>query len=83
MRPHLDEKTKRLWATTEIRALGRGGIILVHRATGIAVSTLRRALIHEPALLPKDASGTQGADANSRHKPTLLFLATWKRWWIP
>ena len=74
MRPHLDEKTKRLWATTEIRALGRGGIILVHRATGIAVSTLRRALIHEPALLPQGRIRHPGGGRKQQTQtdPTLL-----------
>jgi hypothetical protein len=44
LRPHLDEKTRRLWAATEIRAIGRGGLKLVHQATGLSQTTLRRAL---------------------------------------
>ena len=44
LRPHLNEKTRRLWAATEVRALGRGGLKLVHQATGLSQTTLHRAL---------------------------------------
>src|SRR5436190_11011335 len=33
--PNLDERQCRLWAAAEARALGRGGVTLVARATGI------------------------------------------------
>src|SRR5438067_290252 len=33
--PWLKERQTRLWAATEARALGRGGVTLVARATGI------------------------------------------------
>jgi hypothetical protein len=42
--PFLDEAGRRMWAATEARTLGRGGIATVHRATGIAKSTIRRGL---------------------------------------
>jgi transposase len=38
----LDERALRLWAAAEAVALGRGGTAAVARATGIAVSTIRR-----------------------------------------
>jgi hypothetical protein len=38
----LDERARRTWAATEALALGYGGIRAVHRATGLAVSTIRR-----------------------------------------
>src|ERR1051326_3450321 len=41
LRPVLNERTRRLWAATEARALGRGGISLVHRATGIGERAIR------------------------------------------
>ena len=44
LRPHLNEKTRRLWAVTEIQAIGRGGLKLVHQATNLSQTTLRRAL---------------------------------------
>jgi len=34
--PMLDERRQRLWAATEARALGRGGVAAVERATGMA-----------------------------------------------
>ena len=40
----LDERARRIWAATEARAFGRGGIILVSRATGISVSTIKRGI---------------------------------------
>ena len=42
--PHLNERGRRLFAATEARAAGYGGIAAVSRATGIAVSTIGRGL---------------------------------------
>jgi DDE family transposase len=41
LQPFLDERLKRLWAAVEARAIGRGGIEAVHRATGLAQKTIR------------------------------------------
>src|SRR5574341_849479 len=41
----MDERHRRLWAGTEARALGRGGIALVARATGLARNTIVRGLV--------------------------------------
>ncbi len=38
--PHLDERGRRLFAATEARAAGYGGIVAVSRATGIAPKQL-------------------------------------------
>ena len=38
----LDERQRRLWAAAEAKTAGRRGISLVHRATGLARSTIRR-----------------------------------------
>ena len=38
--PHLDEKGRRLWAASEAKAYGRGGLKLVHEATGISRSAI-------------------------------------------
>jgi transposase len=43
--PCLNEKNRRLWAATEANALGRGGVSLVHRATGISRPTINRGII--------------------------------------
>ena len=40
--PVLNERSRRVWAATEARAIGHGGIALVERATGISRSTIQR-----------------------------------------
>ena len=40
--PHIDERARRIWAATEARCLGYGGVTLVHRATGLA-----RSVVHD------------------------------------
>jgi hypothetical protein len=42
--PALTERTRRIWAATEARALGRGGPGLVAEATGLSPATIRRGL---------------------------------------
>jgi Rhodopirellula transposase DDE domain len=42
--PVLNERSRRVWAATEVRALGRGGQTLLAKVTGMSRSTLRRGL---------------------------------------
>src|SRR6516164_2679753 len=42
--PAFTERSRRLWAATEARALGHDGIGLVERATGISRATIQRGL---------------------------------------
>ena len=42
--PTLDERGRRLFAANEAAAIGYGGVVAVHRATGVAKSTIRRGL---------------------------------------
>ncbi len=42
--PVLTERSRRLWAATEARSLGHGGIAAVVRATGISRSTIARGI---------------------------------------
>jgi len=42
LRAVLDERQRRLWAATEVQALGRGGLAAVVRATGLARTTIWR-----------------------------------------
>jgi len=42
--PHLDERSRRLFAASEARAGGYGGVAAVSRATGVAASTIERGL---------------------------------------
>jgi hypothetical protein len=44
LRPNLNERTKRLFAAAEARNLGRGGITIVERATGIERHVITRGL---------------------------------------
>src|SRR2546430_12885578 len=44
LKPLLDERTRRLWAAVEARSLGRGGVIRVAEATGLARATIRAGL---------------------------------------
>jgi hypothetical protein len=48
--PHLSERERRLFAATEARAAGYGGIAAVSAVTGIAVSTIGRGLKELSAL---------------------------------
>ncbi len=41
LKPELDERSRRVWATTEATSLGHGGVVAVSKATGIAESTIR------------------------------------------
>ena len=40
--PELNERQRRIWAATEARSHGRGGIVAVSRATGISEDTVQR-----------------------------------------
>lgn len=42
--PTMNERSRRLWAGAEARALGRGGIAAVQRATGMAFNTIHRGM---------------------------------------
>jgi hypothetical protein len=42
--PELSERGRRIWAASEARALGRGGIAAVSRASGISPHTIRKAI---------------------------------------
>ena len=42
--PFMGELQRRMWAATEAKLFGRGGVAAVHRATGIAKSTILRGL---------------------------------------
>lgn len=37
----LNERSRRLWATTDAEALGYGGILALRRATGLSQNTIR------------------------------------------
>jgi hypothetical protein len=44
LKPSLHERARRLWAATEARSLGHGGIAVVRAATGMSSATVNRGL---------------------------------------
>ena len=74
--PALTERARRLWAATEARAAGRGGIAVVARATGIGYSTIQRGLQELAApsgLVPSRSRRPGGGRKRTLEKdPTLL-----------
>lgn len=42
--PHLDERSRRIWAATEALSYGYSGSTIVHKATGIDYKTIRRGI---------------------------------------
>jgi len=61
--PVFTERSRRVWAATEARAVGYGGIALVERATGISRSTIHRGLreLEVGATLAPERSRKTGA----------------------
>jgi len=41
LKVELDERSRRMWAATEAKSLGHGGVAAASRATGLAESTIR------------------------------------------
>jgi hypothetical protein len=75
--PALTERTRRVWAATEARALGRGGPGVVAEATGLSPATIRRGLTEleaNDAPLPVDRVRKPGGGRKraTTHAPTLL-----------
>lgn len=60
--PTMNERVCRLWAGTEAKALGHGGIAVVARATGLARNTIQRGLreLATPRDLPPDRARRAG-----------------------
>jgi hypothetical protein len=69
--PTMNERSRRLWAGAEARALGRGGIAAVQRATGMAFRTVHRGMreLDAPELLAPDQVRRSGG---GRKKATVL-----------
>jgi hypothetical protein len=63
--PVLTERSRRVWAATEAKALGHGGIALVERATGISRSTIQRGM-RELAAGAAEAGGEALSPARTR-----------------
>jgi hypothetical protein len=76
LRSVFTERSRRLWAATEARALGYGGITAVARATGLSPATISRGLkeLESDAPLAGDRVRKPGAGRKrvTTHHPTLL-----------
>ena len=74
--PMLTERSRRVWAATEARALGYGGITVVARATGLSSATVARGLreLDGDASVPAARVRKSGAGRKraTTHHPTLL-----------
>jgi Rhodopirellula transposase DDE domain len=72
----LNERQRRLWAASEARAAGRGGIAATARATGISVPTIRKGIAELESGERLDAGRVRrpggGRRALSETDPTLL-----------
>ena len=75
MRP-CTKRSRRLWAATEARALGYGGIALVARATGLSPATIGRGLTERDADVPLPVARVRKPGAGRKrattHQPTPL-----------
>ena len=75
MRPCI-KRSRRLWAATEARALGYGGIALVARATGLSPATIGRGLTERDADVPLPVARVRKPGAGRKrattHQPTPL-----------
>jgi hypothetical protein len=78
LKPVMDERTRRLWAATEARAIGRGGITRVSKATGISQVTIRAGLVQlrQPPAVDATARRVRrpggGRKPLTHHDPDLL-----------
>jgi hypothetical protein len=70
--PVMDERHRRLWAGTEARALGRGGIAVVARATGLARNTIVRGLGELAQAKPLDPARVRRAGAGRKRTTVLV-----------
>ena len=65
--PTLNERTRRQWAGAEARAIGRGGIGIVRRATGLSYPTITRGIKELSA--PSEAGTTRTRRPGGGRKP--------------
>jgi hypothetical protein len=73
--PHLDERQRRLLAGAQARALGRGGIAMVTRASGLSRATVKAGtteIDHRPERTGRIRRPGAGRPRVTRHDPDLL-----------
>jgi hypothetical protein len=64
------ERSRRVWAATEARAIGYGGIALVERATGISRATIQRGIreLDADTPLPNGRTAQSGRGPHAHHR---------------
>jgi hypothetical protein len=87
MAPVLDERARRLWAATEARELGWGGVSCLAAATGLSRTTIAAGL-RELRMQTKDQSPNPKIRRPGGGRKHLLDsdLGLWERWmrsWNP
>lgn len=79
---HLDEKGRRLWAASEAKAHGRGGLKLVHEVTGLSRSVIAagmKELAGESPLTPQGRIRRAGAGRKALKERDSALLDALKR----
>ena len=74
LRPLLGERTRRLWAAAEARAIGRGGIARVADATGISRGTVQAGV--------RELESDHAAGGAGGPRVRAPGGADARRWWI-
>ena len=61
LNPTFDEKSRRHWAAAEALCAGRGGVSIVHRATGISRSAIHKGIkeLAHPEVLQESSDRTR------------------------
>lgn len=62
--PFLGERGRRIWVATEAESLGYGGQRIVHKATGVAINTIRRGIkelkLNNEVVIPEGRARKKG-----------------------
>ena len=77
LKPHLNERQRRLWLGAEARELGSGGVGIVARAVGVAGDTVRRgrAELQDPQSLSYPRSRKPGGGRKRAEAGDLTLVA--------
>ena len=81
LRPHLDERQRRLLLGAEARGLGHGGITVVAQAAGVRADTVAGACGSWRRARSRGSRGARAAAARSWPRPTGGWCRRWWRWW--
>jgi hypothetical protein len=82
IRPHLNERQRRMWLGSEARELGSGGVAIVADAVQVSPDTVRRGRteLDDPEPLPVGRSRVPVAGANAPRLTTPPCLRRWTSW---